>query len=578
MRFQIFDKLPVLLDDRRLCLEDEEIWLGLLNASSEAGHIYTFGDTVEPGHIVALSFQHCGGAAEHYGKYACCMAEPLELAVLREEGKALLRDGRWVSYDDLHLKEYSTLLDEGNCSRGQNCIERAPIGMSRRSSGEEGSHMPHLSHRSHYTQGTPNVQVERVVDRAGLFSYAHGMDEREQGGTSRRKRVAFIYRYSVNDHDELYPVMPGVLRKLGESYDVLYIGLKCREQAEKYEFPGVRYRCLPWTVNRKSSADKWFKAILYYITLPFFALYLRGWRADVIWVEESIPIAGRLTQIFSGRPLVLTMNDFFVEVYKETYPWLKVFGKLVFSMDRKAWRIARGLVTRTESMRQYLIEQGAKPNRVKVVRDAVMPDVFVPAEAGELRKRLGFADEDIVVGQHGILHPNKGIPRVLKWMVPVMKEDPHLKFLVVGEGPDLATLKTIVKKNELEKQAVFVGWLPDHKEVSAHLNACDIGLAMRIGQFSDHFHVTGAVKNCMMCGLPVLAARLRGIEEVVREGEEGCLFGVESAIEFREKLEKLRADKWLRKQMGEKARQKAVAEFDVVQVAKKAVAALESFL
>jgi len=394
---------------------------------------------------------------------------------------------------------------------------------------------------------------------------------------SRGKRVAFLFRYGVRDHAELYPIIPEVLRRLGEEGEVLYIGLNRRRVSGDFKFPGVQYFHLPVGVNRGSSLDVFWKTILWYFCLPFLSLRCRFWKADYIWIDESIPMGGWIVQLFSGRPTVLTVVDFFLEIYAEKAPWLKGFGRIILWFDRMSWQKAIGISTRAESMRQFLIKEGIDKNKIITIRDAVTPDLFTPVDASSTREKLGFTTEDVVIGQHGILHPNKGLDRVLNWMAPLMKKDSHLKLLVIGTGPGLSELETIVEEQNLHGQVKFTHWLPSHRDVNQYLNACDIGLVMRIGQFSDHFHVTGALIHCMMCALPVLAARLEGICEIVVEGEEGVLFDPSSGDEFVAKLRLLREDSAGRKAMGEKGRLKAKAKFDPQDIANETMAALHAF-
>lgn len=395
----------------------------------------------------------------------------------------------------------------------------------------------------------------------------------------RPLRVALLYRYGVHDHEELYPIIPEVLRQLGQQCEALYVGPNRRRAGAKYCFPGVRYRFLPFSVNRASTFDKVVKALLWYACLPCVAFYFRFiWRADLIWIDESsLPVQARLVQILSGRPLAVTVCDFFINIYSEKFSLLRLLDELLGAVDQKSWLKAAGLFTRTESLRRYLIEHGACPERVVVTRDAVLPDLFVPIDATTVRRKLGFGDKDVVLCHHGILHPNKGILRIARWLIPALKSDPHLKLLVVGGGPDLQPLRELVRENQLQNQIILTGWLASHAEVNAHLNAADIGLVMRIGQRTDHFHVTGALIHSMICGLPVLACRLEGIQEIITEGREGMLFDPDSAEEFMQKLDFLRQNSAQRRVMGQNGRAKALSEFNPEHIAKQTVGALIGF-
>jgi phosphatidylinositol alpha-1,6-mannosyltransferase len=335
---------------------------------------------------------------------------------------------------------------------------------------------------------------------------------------------------------------------------------------------------VPFTVSRASPWDKLLKTGLWYLYLPFLALYLRWWRADLIWIDESIPLAGLIVEFLSGCRTALTVADFFMEVYREKHPWLAPLSAAVLWLDKCAWKRSVCLITRAESTKQYLIAQGIDASSIHVLRDAFKLEVFKPARNTDLRRRYGFGPDDVVLCHHGILHPNKGIERALIWLAPVMREDPRLKFLVIGGGGELPALKATVGRENLLQQVIFTGWLPNSREVAEHLNSSDIGLVMRVGQFTDHFHVTGTLIHCLMCGLPVLAARLEGISEIVTEGVEGCLFKPDSKEEFLGKLALLKTNAALRAQMGEAGRRRAVDEFNPQSIIENTLKTLRSSL
>jgi glycosyltransferase involved in cell wall biosynthesis len=147
-----------------------------------------------------------------------------------------------------------------------------------------------------------------------------------------------------------------------------------------------------------------------------------------------------------------------------------------------------------------------------------------------------------------------------------MQAHPTLRFLVIGTGPDFENLKELSEKLGISRKVTFSGWLPSPRDVNTGLNASDIGLAMRTGHHTDNFHVTGALVHCMAAGLPVLAARLGGMSEIVQDGDSGYLFDPENESEFDDKLTKLIADPALRHAMGARSLQLAHQHFDIESV------------
>ena len=97
----------------------------------------------------------------------------------------------------------------------------------------------------------------------------------------------------------------------------------------------------------------------------------------------------------------------------------------------------------------------------------------------------------------------------------------------------------------------FTGWLPSEAALNEALNAADIGLVMRIGQYTDNFHLTETLAHEQACGLPIIAADLKGIAEAITDGGSGYLFPPEEMQIFKEKLSGLVRTPSRRKQFGE---------------------------
>jgi len=382
--------------------------------------------------------------------------------------------------------------------------------------------------------------------------------------------VAFVFRYGITDHAELYPAIPGLLRRLAENHRVYYFGANRHRFRKDLDIPQVKYLFAPFSVDRSSMRDKFLKALAWYAWLPWIGLYCRIKRMRLIWVDESaLPGQALFLSLFSGRPVMQTVVDFFAEVYAESAPWLKPLARICRAMDEAGWRRCVCLLTHTFAGRDYLVAKGIPAEKTAMVRDAVSPDLFRPVEAHDLRRRLGFGPDDVVLCHHGILHPNKGLSRVMEWLPGIMRRESRLKFLVIGSGPEYRRLQEAASHGGIAERVVFTGWLPDHETLNLYLNASDIGLVMRAGHYTDHFHVTGALIHCMMAQLPVLAARLKGICEIVTEGREGLLFDPQSGDEFLRKLRQLMDDPDLRRRMGREARVRAAQEFDAGKVAEE---------
>jgi glycosyltransferase involved in cell wall biosynthesis len=160
-----------------------------------------------------------------------------------------------------------------------------------------------------------------------------------------------------------------------------------------------------------------------------------------------------------------------------------------------------------------------------------------------------------------------------------LKDDiPNFKFLLIGNGPQQDDLKQLARELGIEERIIFPGWLPDQASLNEALNAADVGLVMRIGQETDHFHMTATLAHEIACAKPVLAANLRGIAEIIKDGENGYLFSLTDPEEFRSKLLNIYRDPELRKAFGQKALQTSLKVSDIETCARQMTAPILQLL
>lgn len=391
-----------------------------------------------------------------------------------------------------------------------------------------------------------------------------------------RPKLAILFRYGAGEHTHFLPALPELAEALSTDFEVHHFGFRGEEEIpEKLRQHAVIHN-LPFRVRRRSETDKRIKALLWLLCLPLVGLHLtiRGFR--VTFVDECVPLTASFLRTTYRRPLAFTIHDFFLDVYFPEGTRLNAPARGVHRIDLRAWRRMPRLFVRVEAAREYLAELGFDPNRIQVTRDPCDLELFAPGDRAAARGAWGFSDEDVVLVHHGVMHPNKGNDRVLRALARCRERLPQVKFLLIGEGPEHERLEDLVNELGLTDRVRMTGWLSSVKEVAAALNAADIGLVMRVGQAADHFHVTSTLVHNLACGLPVLAARLDGLSEVVTEGREALLFDPACGGEFEEALTRLASDAKLRAKMGQAARETAAHHFNRQKIAEELAEGLRS--
>ena len=372
-----------------------------------------------------------------------------------------------------------------------------------------------------------------------------------------KKKIAFIHRYGLEGwiccggH-----AVPKIIEQLSKQTDIHFYGPQSTEERNSKLRSQLYLHELPYTWDRSNPTDKITKTILWYMWLPIIGLRCRLNGTQLIWNDETVPFTAPTLRLFFGKNIVITVMDFFARIYTEGKPWLYWFRNLVEWIDYNSWKKLPIVYTHVEFAKQFLVERGLKPERIHVVPNPCDHSKFHPVDEATreaTRTKLGFTEDDIVLSHHGILHPNKGNDWVLHRISELKEELPNLKFLLIGNGPEMDNLKKLTRKLDLENRVRLTGWLPNEEDLNNALASSDIGLVMRIGQETDHFHMTDTLNHEMACGKPILSANLKGIAEFIDDKTNGFLFSSTEPTQFTKKTIQLANNPQLRSEFGQRA-------------------------
>jgi glycosyltransferase involved in cell wall biosynthesis len=198
-------------------------------------------------------------------------------------------------------------------------------------------------------------------------------------------------------------------------------------------------------------------------------------------------------------------------------------GKLAANAERWALSNADAVLAVSIPLRDYAVLLGAEPDRVHVVPNGVDAELFQPGEPDpEVRTRRDLGDGPIL-GFVGGLRPWHGVEVLPALLERLVRRHPNLHLVIAGDGPLRGELERDLRERGLAQSVVFTGWLP-HEEVAALIRHFDVALAPYPMPDHDFYFSPLKLFEYMACGVPVVAARLGQIEEVVRNGETGLLY------------------------------------------------------
>jgi glycosyltransferase involved in cell wall biosynthesis len=176
-------------------------------------------------------------------------------------------------------------------------------------------------------------------------------------------------------------------------------------------------------------------------------------------------------------------------------------------------------------------------------------------DARAIRRDLGIPEHALVVGKIARLFPLKGHEQLLEALPDIVRAEPRVRFLLVGDGVLQDKLKTRAAALGVSDRLVFTGLVP-RERIPEMIAAMDVLVhtSLREG-------LARALPQALAMGKPCVSYSLDGAPEVVVDGETGFLVRPGDTGGLVKALMTLLEDEALRRQMGERGRQLVSSRF-----------------
>lgn len=144
----------------------------------------------------------------------------------------------------------------------------------------------------------------------------------------------------------------------------------------------------------------------------------------------------------------------------------------------------------------------------------------------EVRKKLGFSNEDrVAICTRRLVYKN-GVDIAIKSWVKVISEIPNAKLLICGDGPERHKLESLIRELGMVNNIKLIGNV-SRKDIISYYNSSDCALMP-----SRMEAISISALEAMAVGLPVIAMRVGGLPEIVIDGYNGFLVQPESHLDL----------------------------------------------
>ena len=231
--------------------------------------------------------------------------------------------------------------------------------------------------------------------------------------------------------------------------------------------------------------------------------------APFLWIDPKTRIVTTLhtEHLIEGQPTIeeRIIKNFFVPIkLVGTYMDLHVSDEII-AVSQK-------------TKQDYLRQRQLSKDKIRVIYNGVDSEAFSPNVSGEeIRAKYSFSGSQVIllVGSGIVL---KGIIFLLQAIKELIKTHSSVKLLIVGiERKHLTEIKQRITILGLNENVSLVGQIPN-RELPFYYSACDLVV---LTSLSENFPVVAL--EAMASGKPIIASKVGGIPEMIKNYENGIL-------------------------------------------------------
>ena len=219
---------------------------------------------------------------------------------------------------------------------------------------------------------------------------------------------------------------------------------------------------------------------------------------------------------------------------------VKGLGKQLINAEKRLFDHADVVTVVSHSCEEEIRAHHGLNKRIVAIPPGIDTNYFAPPE-----DRI---KGDTYVLYTGRLETRKGLVDLVRAAKYVCEKYPDIEFILTGKGTAEAYLRRLVRNLGVGRNFHFVGYVDRDALLRYYQNATIYALP------SYYEGLPATLIEAMSCGIPPVATNVRGISEVITDGETGLLVPSRNPEKLAEAMVKLLNCEKSRKEIGSRAR------------------------
>ena len=246
--------------------------------------------------------------------------------------------------------------------------------------------------------------------------------------------------------------------------------------------------------------------------------------------------------------------------------------QIYYAVEKRLLARFPRVIAVSQPIRAELIRTGSHPDRVTLINNGIDHRRFRRdrSQRDAVRRDLGFASENVVIGAVGRLESEKRFDLLLDAVAELRQRYPAVILAIAGEGRLRPDLEAKIAKLGLGQAARLLGHRSD---VIALHHAFDIFV-----QSSEREGTPNAVLEAMALETPAVATDVGGTRELMRDGVDGLLVPRHDVAALRDAFDRVLADPAAARARAHSARARVESELSFEQRMRKVQSVYEELM
>lgn len=240
-----------------------------------------------------------------------------------------------------------------------------------------------------------------------------------------------------------------------------------------------------------------------------------------------------------GKPVIIKIDD---AVYEKSHGLKSIQRRIEKYFNKKSLQGATEILVLNEQIKKTVSDfYKISLEKISIMPNGVDLSFFTTKNSRE--RKIVFS---------GVMYYHRGLDVLLDAVPKIIKSLPDTRVTLLGEGPEMQRLQTIVSEKNIAKNVEFKGWL-DRIEIPNHLSSASIGIGPLQLTPTTAKSIPVKVLEYMASSLPIIAKTGSLSDDILKNGENG--YFIDDANDLAEKVIRLLQEPALAEQMGNTSRQ-----------------------